>query len=82
MKQICDGYNPKVLMGNWYEESYSVPQPARDHPSKVARNKEVDIGFIDLHGKLRALNTVSRLQPWNTNNLVTSSQSSQCTGLK
>jgi len=18
MKQICDGYNPKVLMGNWY----------------------------------------------------------------
>jgi hypothetical protein len=65
-------------MGNWYEESYSVPQPARDDPSKVPRNKEVDIGFIDHHGKLRALNTVSRLQPWNTDNLVTSSQ---CTGL-
>lgn len=29
MKQICDGYNPHVLMGNWYEESYSVPQPVR-----------------------------------------------------
>lgn len=37
MKQICDGYNPRVLMGNlfrysgnWYEELHSVPQPSRD----------------------------------------------------
>jgi len=74
MKQICDGYNPKVLMGNWYEESFSVPQPARDNPSKIPRTKEVDIGFIDNKGKLRALNTVSRLQPWNTDNLVSTVQ--------
>ena len=73
MKQICDGYNPKVLMGNWYEESYSVPQPARDQPSKIARTKEIDIGFIDNKGKLRELNAISRLQPWNTENLVTTS---------
>ncbi len=39
MHQICDGYNPRVLMGNWYEESYSVPQPARNDPSKVPRTK-------------------------------------------
>ena len=39
MKQICDGYNPKVLMGNWYEESYAVEQPARDNPRKIPRTK-------------------------------------------
>ena len=35
--QICDGYNPKVLMGNWYEQSYAVYQPVREAPEKVAR---------------------------------------------
>lgn len=53
MHQICDGYNPRVLMGNWYEESFAVKQPARDHPYKVPRAKQVEIGFIDNKGKLR-----------------------------
>lgn len=38
MHQICDGYNPRVCMGNWFEESYSVPQLARTNPTKLSRD--------------------------------------------
>lgn len=29
VQQICDGYNKKTLMGNWYEERIYPEQPFR-----------------------------------------------------
>jgi hypothetical protein len=56
--------------GNWYEESYSVPQPSRNNPQKQSRQPEIDISYIDAHFKLRPLNRMARLPPWNTAGLV------------
>lgn len=70
MHQICDGYNPRVRMGNWFEESYSVPQLARTNPTKLSRDTEIDIGYLDAQLKLRPLNRMARLPPWNTSGLV------------
>ena len=34
VKQICDGYNKKSLMGNWYEERLYLNQPFREQQLK------------------------------------------------
>lgn len=57
-------------MGNWLEESYSVPQPYRTKPVKYLRETEIDIGYLDAQLKLRPLNRMARLPPWNTSGLV------------
>lgn len=81
MHQICDGYNPRVRMGNsphytgnWFEESYSVTQPARTNPVKKSRETEIDIGYLDSQLKLRPLNRMARLPHWNTSGLVEAPQ--------
>jgi hypothetical protein len=60
--------------GNWFEESYAVPQPSRNHPQKQSRDAEIDIGYIDAHLKLRPLNRVARMPHWNTSGLVEAPQ--------
>jgi hypothetical protein len=55
-----------------------VPQLSRTNPQKQAREAEIDIGYIDAHLKLRPLNTIARLPPWNTKGLV---EAPQFTGL-
>ena len=47
---------------------------SRTAPKKDSREAEIDIGYIDAHLKLRPLNRVSRLQPWNTSGLVEAPQ--------
>lgn len=34
VQQICDGYNKKALMGNWYEERIYPEQPFREKQDK------------------------------------------------
>lgn len=34
VEQICDGYNKKALMGNWYEERLYPPQHFREVQEK------------------------------------------------
>lgn len=34
VEQICDGYNKKSLMGNWYEERLYPSQPFREQQDK------------------------------------------------
>lgn len=34
VEQVCDGYNKKALMGNWYEERLYPPQPFREQQAK------------------------------------------------
>ena len=34
VKQVCDGYNKKTLIGNWYEEREYPNQPFRENLSK------------------------------------------------
>lgn len=63
-----------LFLGNWYEESYAVPQPSRTNPQKNSREPEIDIGYIDAHLKLRPLNRVARMLPWNTSGLVEAPQ--------
>jgi len=40
----------------------------------MSREAEIDIGYIDAHLKLRPLNRMARLPPWNTTGLVEAPQ--------
>jgi len=51
-----------------------VPQLIRTNPQKQLRNAEIDISYIDAHLKLRPLNRIARLPPWNTSGLVEAPQ--------
>lgn len=35
VEQVCDGYNKKSLMGNWFEERLYPPQPFREEKHKA-----------------------------------------------
>lgn len=35
VEQICDGYNKKALMGNWFEERLYPSQPFREEKHKA-----------------------------------------------
>lgn len=35
VQQVCDGYNKKALMGNWYEERLYPKQPFREEIIKA-----------------------------------------------
>jgi hypothetical protein len=35
VEQVCDGYNKKSLMGNWFEERLYPPQPFRETVTKA-----------------------------------------------
>lgn len=35
VQQVCDGYNKKTLMGNWYEERLYPKQPFREEIVKA-----------------------------------------------
>lgn len=35
VQQVCDGYNKKSLMGNWYEERLYPKQPFREEAVKA-----------------------------------------------
>lgn len=35
VEQVCDGYNKKALMGNWYEERQYPSQPFREQQTKA-----------------------------------------------
>ena len=51
-----------------------MPQPTRTNPQKQLRDAEIDIGYIDAHLKLKPLNRIARLPPWNTSGLVEAPQ--------
>jgi hypothetical protein len=51
-----------------------VPQLARTNPYKQSRETEIDIGYLDAQLKLRPLNRIARLPPWNTTALVEAPQ--------
>ena len=35
VQQVCEGYNKKALMGNWYEERLYPQQPFRENITKA-----------------------------------------------
>lgn len=55
VKQICDGYSKKSLLGNWQEERQYPDQPFREHQHKQARGKDEGITCFDETGSQRML---------------------------
>lgn len=52
VEQICDGYNKKALMGNWYEERLYPTQPFREVQEKkvsISIYQRLGIKIKELH---------------------------------
>lgn len=66
VKQICDGYSKKSLLGNWFEERQYPDQPFREEQRKQARGKDEGITCFDETGFQRMLPRIERRTKWET----------------
>ncbi len=70
--QICDGYNRKSLMGNWYEERWAPKQPFRKdfEQGGAARPYETDVAYATKKGELKGLPRCNRQPKWDTTGVI------------
>lgn len=67
VQEVCEGYNKKALMGNWYEERLYPEQKFREKQEKKvhrillqAREKDEGITTFDGTGFQRSLPRIQR----------------------